>query len=1219
MTGQVTIHQAFAAAADSEWTLSSCDLSVTYGFDENFGFLLKSFVNGAGSRKVEYMGPPCPLLPFEKRIRDDPENARAAAGKEDKKWKLTGAKVEKTVFGGKPVIELAAAVCDGCLQVSLYAVIFPGTSVLRQWFEVLNTDPGSDEVFSVCPFSLDFELDDRRDVYYASTIHGGETSCNLGLLREHMMGTGWSPPEINIADTGTARYMPVMLFQRDGNPRDGFMISLEYTGPWSMQAKRNPLRQNPNGMHFRCLTDIGSRLTLSPMETVALPAVTLAVYAEDRDNLMRGLYDWQYAYMWDYTNTDYFAKVRSVSRWVFCSRNLHEQFVHRTSGLGMDAILCQRMGIDILWDDAGWSACSEWPEDGYGSVFKNNYEGPDFRLNQRFFAKCGIRWLLWFAGKPTNGLLNTKQGAWGVFEWRTDGLGVSDIRQYRDFIGTVKDYLDDDPRRSFHTCSGGSRYSHTFDIQRFANYNYLSDAGGGFCGTYYFSFLEIPDRWGDILNFLGSNYRTYDGSTLIGDGDEAADPSAIRYNKEQARATLALVPLAGPYNCDEDIGFNRTDYEIYHYLLEQGAAGRGSYMYHPEVTGDKKVYYMQRVSKDGKRSCIIMRHCPDRGVTIFARGLLPDEIYTVSFQEDTGFYEKSGSELMTDGIKIGIAAAGEIIYIGMPGHPGAGTRKTPPAGPDTVYKRFECNIGHSGIAVYWSGNDPAVRYEIRKNGVIISDVSIGHCFFDRSGKPDVSADYAVRSVDYDGNRSAWKHAVPLRRGENKSWSALGRFDKNMEEAGWTAEYTRDLKTFRRMDFIAPEHTPMADYYGTPNQKGGIEGWWTGGKCAKVGHGWQQASSDVYCARTFLCPEDGEVSVTGRAMKEWYHNKSGDDLTVIVYHNREIISGWHKLQKGDLYGAAHMNRLTVRKGDQLRFILGKSSDEKEEQTPWEPGANIVGWIPVITYENDTRERTDRDIVLVSEKHLTCRTDKNIVYHVPVPDDLYAVRFVFEETEYRYTDERVMRIKINHMVVESGFDIMQASRSTGRTEKVYRYIVPSGGAVTVEIEALTGKACLSGIEVIRESSRIIQISCGAGVDFIDWSGSVWEKDALWNGECISAPERVLLHASPTEYDRRLYFTAACGKTIVYSVPADSGLHSVQLKFCELWLDRPGLRPMNIFINDKMIRQNWDPYQSAGLADMTADIRTDDISPVENIIHVRLEACGDNPAILQAIQID
>lgn len=1219
MINKIRINNAVGTAFVSKWTLSSCNLSVTYSFDENHGFLLKSFINNAGNRQVEYIGSPCPLLPFEQKYSNNPGKIIPFENTDDEKWKLLGGIVEKTVYGGKPVIQLTANICANHLKVTLSAVIFPGTSVLSQWYTVENTDAVADKVFTVCPFSLDFELDDRRDVYYASTIHGGEANCNLGLLQEYMMGTGWNPPEIRIADTGTAKYMPVILFQRDGKPRDGFMISLEYIGPWFMRTKCNPLRQNPNIMHFNCGTDSDSPLTVSPFETVALPAVTLAVYADDRDHLMCELYNWQYAYQWDYTNTNYFAKTRSVSRWVFCSRNLHEQFVHRTSGLGMDAILCQRMGIDILWDDAGWSACSEWPENGYGSVFKNNYEGPDFRLNQRLFRKCGVRWLLWFAGKPTNGLLNTKQGAWGVFEWRTDGLGVSGIRQYRGLIDTIKNYLDEDTRRSFHTCSGGSQYSHTFEIQRYANYNYLSDAGGGYCGTYYYSFLETPDKWGDILNFLGNDYRTYDGSTLIGEENESVEPANIRYNTEHARATLALVPFAGPYNCDEDMAFIRSDYEIYHYLLEQGVAGRGSYMYHPETIGDKKVYYMQRVSEDRKRSCIIMRHCPENNVTIFIRGLLPDEIYPISFQISTERFEKYGLELMTNGIEVKNSAAGEIIYIGMPDHPGAGTRKNIPSKPDTVYKCFENNIGHSGIAVYWSENDSISRHEISRNGKIISDVSIGHYFFDDSGTPDVLADYAVRSVDYDGNRSEWKHASPLQHGEKKIWSALGCFNEHMEESGWTAEYTEDLQTFHRMAFVAPEHTPMADYYGTPNQTGGIEGWWVGGKCAKVGHGWQQTSSDVFCVRTFECPEDGEVSVTGRAMKEWYHNNTGDELEIIVYHNMNIISGWHKLKKDDIYGAVHMNRLTVRKGDKLRFVLGKGSGENEEQIPWEKNANIVGWIPVITYENETDDKISRDMIRISETHLTCRTDKKIIYTIPAPDQLYAVRLVFEEKEYQYTDERVMRIKINHTVAEPGFDIMQASHSSGKTEKIFRYIVPSGGAITAEIEALTGKACLSEIEIILESSQIIQINCGAGYDFVDWSGSVWEKDSIWNQGSISAPERKLLHASPTEYDRRLYFTAACGKIISYSVPTDSGLHSVQLKFSELWLDKPGQRPMNIFINDKIIKQNWDPYLSAGIPDMTSDIRIDDVSPADHMITIRVEACGDNHAILQAIQID
>ena len=44
----------------------------------------------------------------------------------------------------------------------------------------------------------------------------------------------------------------------------------------------------------------------------------------------------------------------------------------------------------------------------------------------------------------------------------------------------VKRFLDAHPGSSFHTCSGGSTYSHTFEIGgRYANYNYLSDLGRG--------------------------------------------------------------------------------------------------------------------------------------------------------------------------------------------------------------------------------------------------------------------------------------------------------------------------------------------------------------------------------------------------------------------------------------------------------------------------------------------------------------------------------------------------------------------------------------------------------------------------------------------------------------------------------------------------------------------------------------------------------------------
>ena len=63
--------------------------------------------------------------------------------------------------------------------------------------------------------------------------------------------------------------------------------------------------------------------------------------------------------------------------------------------------------------------------------------------------------------------------------------------------------MDAHPCSSFHTCSGGSTYSHIFEIGgRYASYNMLSDLGRGPYVNHYFSYLEPPDKWGDLIDSL---------------------------------------------------------------------------------------------------------------------------------------------------------------------------------------------------------------------------------------------------------------------------------------------------------------------------------------------------------------------------------------------------------------------------------------------------------------------------------------------------------------------------------------------------------------------------------------------------------------------------------------------------------------------------------------------------------------------------------------------
>ena len=176
------------------------------------------------------------------------------------------------------------------------------------------------------------------------------------------------------------------------------------------------------------VADLRSR-ALAPGERLELPPLTIGVFREDLDDMARSLYDWQYEYLWDFTNPDYFARTKWAVPWFFCSRNLQEQFTARLAQLDMlGADVMRSVGFEMLWDDAGWSTYPGWPEDSYGSVFRNTYEGPDFAQTLRYLPKMDMKWLLWFAGRPSAGVMDTKVGSWGNFEWRSDAVDFSEPR-----------------------------------------------------------------------------------------------------------------------------------------------------------------------------------------------------------------------------------------------------------------------------------------------------------------------------------------------------------------------------------------------------------------------------------------------------------------------------------------------------------------------------------------------------------------------------------------------------------------------------------------------------------------------------------------------------------------------------------------------------------------------------------------------------------------------
>lgn len=1182
-------------------------------------------------------------------------------------WHCVAEKLVDAVDGGCRVarLDLTLAKTDGCgLTAMVHAQIYPDTSVCRIWTELANTG-AHPRIVPAIPFSANLFPEGEFRLHW---IHGGHGTFNQGLMESEPMGAGHQRV---IEGVATGEFLPLTLFRREGGAGDGLLVEMEFMSGWRCRVSRDD--QKPVQLEFAM--KYHTEIEVSPGKVVALPVITMAVF---KDDLGARLYDWQYRYLWDYTNPEYFARTRFFTWWFYCSRNLQEVFATRLSGMGMPMDQFSEVGYEVLWDDAGWSVFPgmDFPPDTYGSVFTTTQDGPDFSRTQRYLRKKGMKWLLWMAGTPSAELLAGKVGAWGDFEWRTDAVSVGGKDRndpYEDdrFRRTIRQFLDAHPASSFHTCSGGGTYCHQFDIYRYGTYHYLSDSGRGPCTNYYFSYLEPPDKGGDILQSFASVYgRTEDGSYNLTPEEasarrkQAGPPTMedLRYVPETARHTLTCVPLVGVFAHAADNECVRQDLELYRFLLHEGVAGRWSYLFHPQVEGDTEYFFLQRSDRTRRKGCIIPKCRRPGRITLYPRGLLPDLDYTVTFAMTSGRAVRTGADLMAKGIVLEDYPAREIVFLNLDHRPGRGAGAPPPQAPGQVFARRENNLGHRGVGLYWSpGQDETwlSYHEVARDGQVMARVTVGDYWFDHAAGWEAAGPYAVRAVNGAGQRSDWKTATDV-PGEPDAYEALGGHFAEDGRDGWRAEYTTDGRAFAPMQWVAPEKNPAADLGGTPNQRGGADGYREGGG-GRVGRGWLQASSSAAIARCWTAPRDGAARVTGRLIKEWYHRDKGGPLHARILLNDAQVwpkRGTASVGLGVLKAAQHDLTLKVRKGDVLRFLLERGNEPDNDLLVWMPAIRYDGLAasggPIVRircgaakafkdgagrrWEADRNFRGGRPArgASVAATPATCadsrvlecgRQGEDFVYRIPVPAGVYDVRVLFAEPELAHHGDRPLYLEINGRRVLADFDIVRAAGGARRaTDRSFPYVAPgadgciglrfSGGLC---VDGKRAKAIVQAIEVLPAFRPTVRVKCGGDQPFVDWNGDVWQADIVKTGTTLRS-RRPVAQAAPTLFDQPLYQTARAGHRLAYRFALPPGLYTVHLKFAELWLATGERRAIRVALNGQVVRDDFDPVQAAGQPDMAADVRFERIAPdATGHIRVSLLAKGKHDAILQGIEIE
>jgi hypothetical protein len=363
-------------------------------------------------------------------------------------------------------------------------------------------------------------------------------------------------------------------------------------------------------------------------------------------------------------------------------------------------------------------------------------------------------------------MLCEKQKKFGTYDLRVDGdpcnvkssgsfenVDTGDwngtFLQSQNFYRLYREFKDRNPEAGLDGCSSGG-HTLTIEAVRYTDQQQITDGECKHLGGYWTTLLmPIDKHQGMPIAGERSSWKQYttQGRQLF------SAPAFLSQNPEQGFTMEALEGI-------------RKDNELFYWLRMQGIYGRWVKVYRPTLEYGDPTFIMQRMTWDNRKG-IVMISCDNlnpiigKSALIFPKGLLPDEEYTIEALEGgMGTQTKLGAEWMKSGIQLETVKFGENLLLNLPGRPGQGSDTVPPTAPSAALKAVEQWLGHAGVGVSWGtslDNIMVSYYEVIKNGVPLTKISIGTYLFDDGGR--IEDEYQIRAVDGDGNVSEFVKAV----------------------------------------------------------------------------------------------------------------------------------------------------------------------------------------------------------------------------------------------------------------------------------------------------------------------------------------------------------------------------------------------------------------------------------------------------------------------------
>lgn len=993
VSGRTELGDAYAApgANACSWDIGTSAIENRLTFDNADGtYTLSSFENLLTSPPTQYVdgGNASPEFRFT-------WNGQVLTG-DTAGWSCSSGAVSQVSMGGQPALQLDVTVERPGVRVTKHYVIYPGVSLIRQWTQYTNTSSTAQELAT--PSFLADNL--MGSQIQAGNVHldymtgavavpgswtlqtGAETSAYsrtfdsydaFGCTNAEAAQSGGCP-QTGWSETSSA-YIPWFSMWNTAS-NNGVYMGFDYNGRWAAPIGAQ------NGEAGSLALDIPNYdSAIQPGASVTSPKSFTGTYVSNLDDMTNRLLAWQYQYMWDYTRPAYFANIRMLGTWsngAVCFAAGTPDYsgtLQKVFGL-VDHMAY--IGASTYHRDCGW-----WDTAG-------NWQGPDWKISKNYLSEYGMQQLIyywaydantnsaiyqehpdWFTSASPCGyadrlidlsnpaaeqyvtnLLISDAKKWGDYQWRNDSCpvgatdGAQQLAQSQAYQRVQQAFLDALPGSAIqHVDSGGNEVN--YEGMRMASSFSISDLSGvpeQHDASLLFptdKMSGIPDDWNPANCANSWNILLQFNPDFTGDTN---DPRAL----ECMRKLVA----------------------DYRYLLQEGVAGRWVWQYHPTGTDSSSSdsNWFERVSRDHQRALVIYQGSGSSNpVTMYPRGLNPDETYTVGFQFHSGTYDATGAQLMADGITLASIQAGELVWLNMPGHPGSGTDQTAPTPPGNVQVALNTNMGYTGVGVTWSAgtdNNFVDYYNILRDGKVIGKVSQGDYFFDHMPGATPSATYAVQTVDGDGNVSAPVQAkapaavLSATTADDSPGNGVTYTGAWQHQSGMTNVYDGTLSTtragcntacqgfsgvqgannFSYQDEFNGVWQNMQDFSpaGAPASYLGMAQWTD--NSPQGGFVWPSAehpppvNTDA-AARVWTAPQAGKIYIQSRAMKL----VSGGSVNVQITQNGQVVAGPETIQGTDTTTGAELdvNALPVAAGDVIRFEIRSIGSYAYDATTWDP--------------------------------------------------------------------------------------------------------------------------------------------------------------------------------------------------------------------------------------------------------------------------------------------